>query len=326
MDPVQDLGSVAGLINDAFADEIDERGRAALREMRWMARLTPLVWWWSQADPTFRDVFGGFVWEEMVRRGRGGRTSRRIVGNASLNRAPGSRQRWIICNVVVDPDHRGQGIGRQLVEASLEEAWQLGAKGVLLQVYHENKVALQLYQSMGFRESTGETDLRLEKVRSVAFLDAAGYHFRRWKAADGQAAYELARSVIPQALQWMRPLRPEEYRWDWLIRAVHWLSALFAGRRVYRLVALKGERLVALMTVTAMFRRGEHQLALLVHPNHSGQVEAALISRALHMLAALHFRPVTITVNKDDEACLRVLKDYGFRQVRTLLTMEQEPG
>jgi hypothetical protein len=44
------------------------------------------------------------------------------------------------------------------------------------------------------------------------------------------------------------------------------------------------------------------------------------------MLAAIPSRPVTITVNKDDEACLRVLKDYGFREVRTLLTMEQEPG
>jgi GNAT superfamily N-acetyltransferase len=326
MDPAQDLGSVAGLIDEAFADEIDERGRAALREMRWMARLSPLVWWWAQADPAFRDAFGGFVWEELVGKGRGGRTSRRIVGNASLNRAPGSRRRWIICNVVVDPDHRGQGIGRQLVEASLDRAWQLGATGVLLQVYQQNPVALQLYQSMGFRESTGETDLRLEEVRSVAFLEAPGYHLRHWKAADGPAAYELARHVIPQVLQWIRPLRLDEYRLDWLTRSVRWISALLAGQRVYRLVALKEERLVALMTVTAVFRRGEHQIALLVHPNHLGQVEAALVSRALHMLAAIPSRPVRVTVNKDDEDCLRVLKDYGFSEVRTLLTMEQDLG
>ena len=64
MDPTRDLGIVADLIAGAFADELDERGRAALREMRWMARLTPLVWWWSQVDPSFRDAFNGFVWEE----------------------------------------------------------------------------------------------------------------------------------------------------------------------------------------------------------------------------------------------------------------------
>lgn len=324
MNPVQDLGVVAALIDEAFADEIDERGRAALREMRWMARLSPLVWWWSQADPAFRDAFGGFVWEEPVQKGKGGRTSRRVVGNASLNRAPGHRQRWIICNVVVDVEHRGQGIGRQLVEASLDEAERLGATGVLLQVYRQNQVALQLYESMGFHEAAGETDLRLGEVRPVAFLEAPGYHFRHWKPADGPAAYDLARHVIPQPLQWIRPLRAEEYRLDWLMRTVHWISDLMAGRRVYRLVALKEERLVALMTVTVAFRRGEHQLALLVHPNHTGQVEAALVSRALHMLAAIPSRPVRTTVEQDDEAALRVLRDYGFREVRTLLTMVQE--
>jgi ribosomal-protein-alanine N-acetyltransferase len=294
--------------------------------MRWMARLSPLVWWWAQADPAFRDTFGGFVWEEPVRKGKGGRTSRQIVGNASLNRAPGSRQRWIICNVVVDPKHRGQGIGRQLVEAALDEAGQIGAREVLLQVHRHNQVALELYESMGFREVAGETDLRLETVRSVAFLEAPGYHLRHWQPADGQAAYELARHVVPQALQWIRPLRAEDYRLDWLIRAVHWISDLVAGRRVYRLVALKEDRLVALLTVTAVFRRGEHQLALLVHPNHTGQVEAALVSRALHMLAAIPSQPVKTTVDKDHEAARRVLTDYGFREVRTLLTMVQEPG
>jgi GNAT superfamily N-acetyltransferase len=324
MNPVQDLGAVADLIDEAFADDIDERGRAALREMRWMARMSPLVWWWSQADPAFRDAFGGFVWEEPVRKGKGGRPSRQLVGNASLNRAPGSRQRWIICNVVVDKDYRGQGIGRQLVEATLDEAWRIGAREVLLQVHCHNQVALELYKSMGFRESAGETDLRLENVRSVAFLEAPRYHLRHWKPIDGPAAYDLARHVIPQTLQWIRPLRSEEYRLDWLIRAVHWISDLLAGRRVYRLVALKEERLVALMMVTAVFRRGEHQLALLVHPSHTGHVEAALVSRGLHTLAAIPSRPVRITVQKGEEATLQVLNDYGFREIRTLLTMVQE--
>ena len=108
MDPTRDLGIIADLIADAFAGELDERGQAALREMRWMARLTPLVWWWSQVDPSFRDAFNGFVWEEPPPETRGSRGSRRIVGNANLNRAPGNRQRWIICNVVVLDEFRGR--------------------------------------------------------------------------------------------------------------------------------------------------------------------------------------------------------------------------
>ena len=324
MDPTRDLGIIADLIADAFAGELDERGQAALREMRWMARLTPLVWWWSQVDPSFLDAFNGFVWEEPPPETRGSRGSRRIVGNANLNRAPGNRQRWIICNVVVLDEFRGRGIGRRLVEAAIDEAQQIGAAGVVLQVHRDNPRALGLYTSMGFHEVSGETDLRLDDVRSVAFLDAPGYEIRRWNPADGQAVYDLARHAIPATLQWIRPVRAGEYRLDWLLRLGQWISDLGAGRRSYRLTALKDDRLVATMVVTAVSRGSAHRLALLVHPGHTGNVEAALVSRALYMLASAPSRPVKIAANLGDEATLKVLRDYGFKEQRTLLTLRRD--
>jgi ribosomal protein S18 acetylase RimI-like enzyme len=320
IDPARDLRTIADLVATAFADEIDERGRVALREMRWMARLSPLVWWWAQADPSFRDVFNGFVWEEPSAKAKG----LQIVGNVSLSRAPGHRERWIICNVVVLDEYRRQGIGRQLVETAVAEARQLGADGVLLQVYRDNLPALKMYTGMGFEEVSGETGLRLEAVTSVAFLDAPGYLLRPWKPADGQAVYELARHVTPLAQQWIRPVRAEEYRLDWLSRLVKAISDLVAGRRVYRLTVLKEERLVAMMAVSASFRGEEHSLRLWVHPNHMGQVEAALVSRALHMLAAIPSRPVRVTVDKEHGAALKVLRDYGFKEGRTLLTLRRD--
>ena len=320
MDPVQDLGAVADLIASAFADEIDDRGRAALREMRWMARLTPLVWWWAQADPSFQDTFSGFVWEEPVPEGMG----LRIIANVSLSRAPGSRRRRIICNVVVQDAYRGRGIGRRLVEAASGEAQALGAEGVLLQVHRDNEPALQLYTSLGFREVSGETDLWLGNVGPVSVQDAPGYRFRPWKVADGQAVYELARRVAPPSQLWIRPPRREEYRPDWLVRFGRWISELLAGRRTWRLTALHEERVVATLEVTAAFRRGEHRLKLLVHPEHVDRLGAAMISRALHMLSDLPSRSVRITLDPDQKAILHVLRDYGFEEQRTLLTMRKD--
>jgi ribosomal protein S18 acetylase RimI-like enzyme len=317
LDPARDLGAIANLIADAFADEMDQRGRAALREMRWMAHLSPLVWWWAQADPSFADAFNGFVWEEPVPKGRG----RRVVGNVSLSRAPGNRQRWIICNVVVRGDYRGRGIGQQLVDAAIAEARRLRAVGVLLQVYQDNVPALRLYTHRGFQEATGETDLRLETVQPVAPVGAPAYRFRAWQLTDGEATYELAKLVTAPELQWLRPIQVGEYRpawWDYLGQR---LADLLAGRRTYRLSILKDERLVASMSATASFRRGEHRLALLVHPNHRGQVEAALVSRALHILSAMPSRPVRITVDQDHATLPQVLSEYGFQRQRTLLTL-----
>ena len=319
MDPVRDLGSIANLVAAAFADEIDARGQAALREMRWMARLSPLVWWWAQADPSFQDTFNGFVWEEPSPRG-----TRQIIGNVSLNRAPGNRRRSIICNVAVRDEYQGQGIGRQLMEAAIAEAQGLGVEGVILQVYQDNPRARRLYTHLDFEQVAGETDLRLESVQPVTFLDAPTYHFRSWKPADGQAVYDLACHTIPLAQQWMRPLRSEEYRPDWPIRVAQSIADWIAGRKVYRLVVLQEERLVAMMAVTVALRRGEHRLALLVHPNYTGQVEAVLVSRAFHLLATAPPRPARITVDMEAEATLKVLRDYGFTEQRTLLTLRRD--
>jgi ribosomal protein S18 acetylase RimI-like enzyme len=321
MDPTRDLGIVADLIATAFANELDERGRAALREMRWMARLTPLVWWWSQVDPSFRDAFNGFVWEEPFPDAKGPRRSRRIVGNVNLNRAPGNRQRWIICNVVVLDEYRGRGIGRRLMEAAIDEAEQIGALGVVLQVHRDNPRALGLYTSMGFRQASGEVDLQLDQIGSVAILDAPGYEIRRWSPADGQAMYRLARHAIPDTEQWIRPVRAEEYRLDWLLRLGRWISDLAAGRRSYRLTALRDGNLVAMMVMTAVSRGDYHRLVLLVHPNHRGNVEAALLSRALYVLAPAPPRPVRIAASVGHEATLKTLRDYGFKERRTLLTL-----
>jgi GNAT superfamily N-acetyltransferase len=285
--------------------------------MRWMARLSPLVWWWAQADPSFGDAFNGFVWEEPASRGRG----LRVVGNVSLSRAPGNRRRWIICNVVVRADYRRRGIGRQLVDAAIAEAHKIRAVGVLLQVYEDNDTALRLYLSRDFYKATGETDLRLAAIRPTAVVDAPGYHIRAWQPSDGSMAYDLAMAVIPSELQWIRPIDAREYRQDWWSRLGQKLSNLLAGRRTYRLSVLRDRHLVAIMTVTASFKHDEHQLALLAHPDHAGRVADALISRALHMLDAIPSRPVRITVDKDHTSLLEVLARYGFEKQRTLLTL-----
>ncbi len=320
MDPTRDLGAIADLIEEAFAHEIDERGRAAIREMRWMARLTPLVWWWSQADPAFQDTFNGFVWEEPTPSGRG----TQIVGNVSLNRTPGSHQRRIVCNVAVQKAYRGQGLGRRLTEAAVVEAQTSGAEGVVIQVYQDNPRALRLYTDLGFQEVTGETDLQLATIEPVNPVAAPGYRLQAWRPSHGRAVYELARLVTPSPQSWIRPLRASSYQPGWWARLGQQVADLAQGRRVYRLVALKEEHLVAMMTVTASLRGGTHLLELLVHPEHRSQLEYTLVSRALYMLSAVPSRPVRVTVLAEHTDALTALYDSGFEEQRTLLTLRKD--
>nr|HRJ41091.1 hypothetical protein [Caldilineaceae bacterium] len=58
----RDLRPVARLIADAFADELDVQGEAALRELRVMGHMSGLIRLLSRSTGEFQDVFNGFVW------------------------------------------------------------------------------------------------------------------------------------------------------------------------------------------------------------------------------------------------------------------------
>jgi hypothetical protein len=65
MDPMRDLGGVADLIEEAFATELDHSGQNALRELRLLSRMKPILWWMTQFNPDHSDFLSGFVWKRM---------------------------------------------------------------------------------------------------------------------------------------------------------------------------------------------------------------------------------------------------------------------
>jgi ribosomal protein S18 acetylase RimI-like enzyme len=68
----------------------------------------------------------------------------------------------VINDIVVDPDHRRQGIGQMLLADALARLKTLGAPRVVLSTAHRNETAQTLFAKAGFRptmiEMTRETD------------------------------------------------------------------------------------------------------------------------------------------------------------------------
>jgi len=84
-----------------------------------------------------------------------------------------------ILNVAVDPDSRGCGVGRLLVQQVLDDCRVAGASFVSLEVRVSNLAAISLYRKMGFAEvgrrkryyENGEDALMMEYVFT---MDASG--------------------------------------------------------------------------------------------------------------------------------------------------------
>ncbi len=68
----------------------------------------------------------------------------------------------VVYDLMVDPDHRRQGVGRQLLEAAIAALIQLGAPQVQLSTAAPNKGAQKLFASLGFRPTL------IEMTREVA--------------------------------------------------------------------------------------------------------------------------------------------------------------
>ena len=69
----------------------------------------------------------------------------------------------VLYDIVVDPAHRGQGIGGRLLEATLEALRAAGSPRVVLSTAERNESAQRLFARAGFRrtmiEMTRESDL-----------------------------------------------------------------------------------------------------------------------------------------------------------------------
>ena len=70
----------------------------------------------------------------------------------------------VLYDIVVDPDHREQGVGRALLDATLEALQAKGAPRVVLSTAERNESAQRLFARAGFRrtmiEMTRELDAR----------------------------------------------------------------------------------------------------------------------------------------------------------------------
>ena len=68
----------------------------------------------------------------------------------------------VLYDIVVDPARRGQGVGRQLLDATLAALAERGAPRVVLSTAEQNEPAQRLFASAGFRRTMIEMTRELK--------------------------------------------------------------------------------------------------------------------------------------------------------------------
>jgi len=312
LDPFRDLEDVVDLIGLAFGDRLDPAGRATLERMRRFATSGPLMQGlWALLGKAA--MAPGLVW---VSHGE-------IVGNVSVRRSRDGGG-YLIGNVVVHPDYRGQGIGGALMRRVIKAVSRRGAGWVGLEVRADNDVARSMYEGLSFRE-VGRTHHLIREGASVRGASSRrGLRqdhavMRRGGRQDADALVRLVEQVIPEEQRPLLETMADDYRPGWARRIDHWLRC---EDEVWWVVPGDDQLRGAVRAV----KRASGlpcRLEALLTPSAKEGLATALVRRGLSTFAGSE-RLIASAVPDSEDSVLAALRGEGFREVRVLIQMKRD--
>jgi ribosomal protein S18 acetylase RimI-like enzyme len=314
----RDWHQVITLIEVAFGEALDADAQRALRNMRPLPGLAPLIGFFDNLALPGEGLMPGFVWLE------GGK----VVGTASMRRMHSYDDGWLISNVAVHPDWQRRGIGRAVVEASLDFAQDHGGRWTVLQVRDDNATARRLYESLGF-QSVGEV-VRLRKAdarETIEPVPVEGLRPANW--TDGSALYSVARTLTPYDVLWADAMNRDLYKTGPLEPLVTRLNGrrrrwwVQAGTKDPQSITHRAEpRVRSAVGVEVNPSTPWHRLRLLVSPkSQDHQLAAGLITFGLSQLADDPALPVEIEHPASGETVQSALAEVGFERKYALIHM-----
>ncbi|MCB0112993.1 MAG: GNAT family N-acetyltransferase [Caldilineaceae bacterium] len=309
----RDLRPVARLIAIAFADELDESGEAALRELRILGHMSGLIRLLTRSTGELQDVFNGFVWVE----------DGELVGNVTVQRANNNSGRWQIANVAVLPKFRGRGISRILMDTALDYVQEMGGTWSVLQVRANNDIARGLYERMGFENMGGATELFA--VRPPRDVERRGeVALQSYDGAHSQMLYDLATSQQTAESQWWRAVRKADFEIPLEQRMGEWFNQIAGREQIYRRAVREYEaRFEAALQLKARRWRGVHEIDLWSRPDAADENQRTLITWALAQLQRYPVWPIKVNLTTSQTAAKDLLLHHGFEERHTLLTMRR---
>jgi len=308
-----DLRPLADLIELVFVDSMDENGRAAIREMRYLSKMGYGLNLISRLNELALGISLGFIY---IADGK-------LVGNVSIYPAGYPKdmgESWIIANVGVHPDYQRRGIAYRLMEASLDMIRKRNGKQAILQVNYDNIGAQRLYEQLGFiYERPWITWRRSSFVKPPISLSPQ-YHITRLRPNEWESEFALAQHLRPNqkgGLGWLMPLHKKYFYVPLWKRLTNFFSLNSTEKLIIR--NENNQQILASLWIENNMSTVSVRTRLMVAPhiNHESYADALLNN----VLQRFSRSTVLIEHPRDDKIVSDLLEHYQFRPKRDLWHM-----
>jgi GNAT superfamily N-acetyltransferase len=204
---------------------VQEDERENIRsEVDALRRIWPMVRFVSLFYPRFRDILGGYIWEE-----DGQPAGIVLMEPAAIMGGPA----WVVGTLGVLPAYRRRGIARYLVEAGINMAREKGARTITLRVISQNKPAYELYRNLGFTHYATATEMEREADAPLPEAPSLppGYRIAELSSGSWRPLYGLEKRLTPAEVQAFRPVEKSNYHPPALVRLITRVLDRFSGRQ-----------------------------------------------------------------------------------------------
>ena len=311
INPRRDIRQVLELLDLAFGPILDANGRRILNTR---ASLQYQASFAMRLNLSGKGIAPGFVWEE----------DGRILGNVTLVQSDLSG-RFLIANVAVHPEHRRRGIGRMLMQETIDYVRGHHGQEIMLQVERDNEAAIQLYRDFGFQEigTIRRWETSTSRVRNLSLTEGDNtYEIRQLRGQDSVAAYHLDRASHNPNFHWPIPITVDHYKRGLWQQITNFLNGRKAETWIIAMPIEKQQKkqLVGLATINSEWGR-PHTLDLRVLPSWRGQLERPLLAKVIRRLRYLRGTTIIFDHPADDENINNLLPTANFQSRRYLTFM-----
>lgn len=303
LDNSTDLLEVADLIETCFAEHMDADGYEYLNHIRKAARDTRFLRWVPGAGEMASYPLHGYVWVE----------DDMIIGNLTLIPVyVQNHWNYLIVNVAVNPDYRGQGIARQLTLKGLEHIQSHGAYSAWLQVRDDNPAAIHLYQSLGFIERARRTTWYSDQFTSEQY-NMPGISITSRKKNEWPLHKQWLNRCYPEHVSWHLPISVRKYSPSFINR----VENFFSDQPSKHITCYYQGKPIGFATIETTLQSADLIWLAVGHDFEEMAVKALLSNIRKNMTV---FRPFTI--NYASEFPEDIFLSNGFTRQNTLIWME----